>query len=187
MRKIIGVALAACLAAAPAALPAQAMPRHELGVDVGLGIVSPSGGSTRLVLATPVDVRLGFPSAAPLSWEGRLTLAYDSKGFGANASYSLAPDVQALLKLGRGSGPHGLLGPYATAGLGLDFRDAPNGSGGTNSTALLRIDGGIGDRLPYGSGAFRLEGFLAYDFKSTTLGIPATVEVGVRAGLSLWH
>ena len=189
MRRLIAaVALLAGAAAVPTTLLAQGMaPHHEFGVDVGLGVLSPSGGSSHFVLATPVDVRLGFVSASPLSWEGRLTLIYDSRGYGSNAAYSLAPDIQALLKLGKGGGPRGLLGAYETAGMGLDFRDAPNGTGGTNSTALLRINGGIGDRLPYGSGAVRIEGFVAYDFKSTTLGVPATVEVGARVGLSLWH
>jgi hypothetical protein len=191
MRRLFtAAAVVAGLAMVPAAGFTQGMggmPHHEFGLDLGLGLRSPSGGSTHFVLMTPVDVRMGFVPSSALSWEGRLTLAYDSRGFGSNSAYSLAPDIQALLRLGRGSGNHGLMGPYATAGAGLNFLDAPNGTGGTNSSTVLRINGGIGDRLPYGSGAFRVEGFVAYDFKNTTLGIPATVEVGARVGLSLWH
>jgi len=187
MRSVITTIAAVAAQAAPAAARAQAAPRHEFGVDVGLGLQSPSGGSTEFVIATPVDVRVGFVSASRLSWEGRLALAYASKGFGNSASYALAPDVQALLKLGTGSGPHRLLGAYATAGAGLDFLDAPNGAGGTNSSAVFRLNGGIGDRLPLGADAWRIEGFLAYDFRNTTIGTPGTLEVGVRLGLSFWH
>ena len=185
MRKVCGWLVAAAgLVAAPATLRAQAMaPEHEIGVDVGVGLLSPSGGSTHFIVETPVDVRLGFVSRSRLSWEGRLTLAYDSKGFGNNSRYSLAPDIQALLKLGPGSGSHGLMGPYATVGAGLDFLDAPNGTGGTNSSVFVRLNGGVGTRLAWGPGAFRLEGFVAYDFRNTTLGLPATVEVGARVGL----
>ncbi len=188
MRKMRVVALAAGLAMAPAAAFAQGMaPKHELGVDLGVGFASPSGGSTHFILHTPVDVRLGFVSSSSLSWEGRLTLLYDSKGFGNNAAYSLAPDIQALYRLSKGSGQHGLMGPYATVGAGLDFLDAPNGTGGTNSSAVIRINGGVGTRIPWESGAYRIEGFVGYDFKNTTVGSPATVEVGVRLGISLWH
>jgi hypothetical protein len=183
------VAVATGLAMAPARAVAQAAaPKHEFGVDLGLGLVNPSGGSTHIVVFTPVDVRLGFVSSSALSWEGRLTLFYDSKGFGgSNARYSLAPDIQALYRLGSGSGAHGLMGPYATVGAGLDFADTPNGAGGTNSSTVFRLNGGVGTRVPYGSGAFRIEGFVAYDFKNTTLGLPGTLEVGTRLGLSLWH
>ncbi len=189
MRRLIGtLTVVAGLATLPAmAVAQQAGPRHEFGVDVSLGLQSPSGGTTQFVLVTPVDVRLGFVSAAPLTWEGRLTALYASKGFGNNAEYSLAPDIQALLKLGKGTGPRGMLGPYATAGAGLDFRDAPNGTGGTSSSVVFRLNGGIGDRLPFGPDAFRIEGFVAYDFKNTTIGVPGTLEVGARVGLSFWH
>lgn len=188
MRRLISsVAVIAVAVAVPTLAAAQAAPKHEFGVDVGLGLQSPSGGSTQFVLQTPVDVRVGFLSASPLSWEGRLTLTYASKGFGNSAAYSLAPDVQALLKLGKGSGPRNMLGAYATAGAGLDFLDAPKIGGGTNSSAVVRINGGIGDRLPFGADAWRIEGFVAYDFKNTTIGLPGTLEVGVRLGLSFWH
>ncbi len=191
MRKVIGVvAMAASLATAPAVAFAQGMaPKHELGVDLGLGFASPSGGSTHILLQTPLDVRLGFVSSSPLSWEGRLTLFYDSKGLngGNSAAYSLAPDIQALYRLSSGSGQHGLMGPYATVGAGLNFLDAENGTGGTNSSAIFRINGGVGTRIPWESGAWRIEGFVAYDFKNTTVGAPATLEVGARVGISLWH
>ncbi len=191
MRKAMGVvALAAGLAMAPAVAFAQGMaPKHELGVDAVLQLASPSGGSTHFILQTPVDVRLGFVSSSPLSWEGRLTLFYDSKAFngGNNAGYSLAPDIQALYRLSKGSGQHGLMGPYATVGAGLDFRNAPSGPTSTNSSVVFRLNGGVGTRIPWESGALRLEGFVAYNFKNTTLPTPGTLEVGVRTGISLWH
>ena len=188
MRRLMSrAALVVGLVALPGAALAQGAPRHEFGVDVGLGLQSPSGGTTQFVLATPVDVRVGFVSASPLSWEGRLTLMYASKGFGNSAAYTLAPDIQALYKLGAGKGPHGLLGSYLTAGAGLNFEDAPNGVGGTNSSVVLGINGGIGDRLAWGPDAFRIEGFVGYNFRNTTIGVPGTLLVGARVGVSFWR
>jgi hypothetical protein len=181
------------LTLAPGALLGQgAMPHHEYGVDLALAFQNVSslagtGSSTRFVALTPVDVRLGFVSPTPLSLEGRLTFAFNSRGFGSNASYELAPDLNVLYRLGRGSGPHGLMGPYLTGGLGLDLTDAPSGGGGTRSGLVMSLNGGLGTRIPTGSAAMRLEGFLAYAFKNPTLGAPATLSVGVRVGLSLWH
>ncbi len=191
MRKAMGVvAMAACLAMAPAVAVAQGMaPKHELGVDAVLQLAAQSGGSTHFILQTPVDVRLGFVSSSPLSWEGRLTLFYDSKGLngGTSAQYSLAPDIQALYRLSSGSGQHGLMGPYATVGAGLNFLDAEKPTGGTNSSVVFRLNGGVGTRIPWESGALRIEGFVAYDFENTTVFVPATLEVGARVGISLWH
>lgn len=186
MRRLISsVAVVAAAVAIPSLAAAQAAPKHEFGVDVGLGLQSPSGGSTQFVLQTPVDVRVGIVSASPLSWEGRLTLSYASKGFGsAGASYSLAPDIQALMKLGNSTATRGA---YATVGAGLDFLDAPTSATTTSSSVVFRVNGGIGDRLPFGSQAWRIEGFVAYDFKNTTIGTPGTLEVGARVGMSFWH
>jgi len=42
-------------------------------------------------------------------------------------------------------------------------------------------------RRPYGIGAWRLEGGVRYVFKNTNVFPVNELEVGVRAGLSLWH
>ena len=58
---------------------------------------------------------------------------------------------------------------------------------GANSGAVPGVNVGIGMRRPYESGAWRLEGYFKYMFKNTSLGFPNTTQLGVRAGLSLWH
>ena len=191
MRNLLGrTAVAVALVAAPATLLAQgATPRHEFGIDLGLGFHSYSspgvGSTTSFEAMTPVDVRMGFVSASPLSVEGRLVFDFNSRGIGANASYLLAPDVNLLYKLGRGSTWR--RGAYLTGGLGLALANASNGAGGTRSGIIASLNGGIGTRIPSGSAAWRLEGFLAYAFRNTSLGEPGTLTIGGRVGLSLWH
>jgi hypothetical protein len=193
MVRLIGsVAVLAAAAAVPVAAAAQAAPRHEFGVDFGMAFESVSSlsgaGSTTLFAAqTPVVVRVGWVSPTPLSLEGRLAFNFNSRGFGSNASYLLAPDVNVLYKLGAGSGAHHLMGPYLTGGLGLALADAPSAAGTTTSGLIASVNGGLGTRVPAGNGAWRLEGFLAYSFKNAHLGSPGTLSVGARIGLSLWH
>ncbi len=192
MRRLIGtVAIVAGLAATPAFGLAQGAPRHEFGVDFGMAFESVSslggaGSTTLFAASTPVDVRVGWVSPTSLSLEGRLAFGFNSRGFGTNASYALAPDLNVIYKLG-GGGARRLLGPYLTGGLGLMLANAPNGAGGTTSGIVPSLNGGIGTRLAAGSGAWRLEGFLAYAFQNTKLGSPGTFSVGARIGLSLWH
>ncbi len=161
---------------------------HEYGVDIGMEFQNVSSlagtGSTTLFRAmTPVDVRVGFPSTTPLSLEGRFIFDFNSRGFGANASYYLGPDVNLIYRLGGARGP---MGPYLTAGLGIAIANAPS-AGGTSSGLVPSLNGGIGTRIRAGTGAWRLEGFLAYAFKNAHLGSPATLSIGARIGLSLWH
>jgi hypothetical protein len=194
MRSCCGkLMVAVALAMAPAVAAAQgALPHHEYGVDLALVFQNVSslggaGSTSRFVALTPVDVRVGFVSSSPLSLEGRLTFAFNSRGYGANAAYTLAPDLNVLYRLGHGSGAHGLLGPYLTGGLGLDLTDAPNGAGGTRSGLVMSLNGGLGTRIAAGAAATRLEGFVAYAFKNATVDAPGTFSIGARVGLSLWH
>jgi hypothetical protein len=186
-------ALVAGLAALPAAVLAQGAPRHEFGVDLGMAFESVSslggaGSTTLFASSTPVDVRVGWVSPTPLSLEGRLTFNFNSRGFGSNASYVLAPDLNVLYRLGGGAGTRRpLTGPYLTGGLGLMLANAPNGAGGTSSGLIPSLNGGIGTRMAAGTGAWRLEGYVAYAFQDTKLRSPAIFSVGARVGLSLWH
>lgn len=186
MRKLIDrAAILAGLTAAPAAAVAQhemGMPQHEVGVDLTAFYAKPSGASGNFNIGTPVDVRLGFVSKTPVSFETRFAFAFASGSGGARSSYAFTPDLNILWKLGKGMGMHNLMGPYATAGGGVLLTRIAGTSG-----ARVSVNGGIGTRTAYESGAIRLEGFGRYNFKSTTLGLPNSFDIGARIGLSLWH
>lgn len=192
MRRVIGSALvAAGLALAPAVATAQhsmAMPSHEFGADLGFMYQSVSslvsGGSSfnHFLIGTPVDLRLGFVVSKTLVIEPRLALGFDSKGAagGTSSSFSLAPlDVNALFNLGGGTYRKGM---YLTAGAGINLF-----SGGGNSASQFSFNGGIGTRVPYESGAIRLEAFVRENLKNTSKAIPSSLDIGARVGLSLWH
>jgi hypothetical protein len=194
MRTGIGaVAVVAGLALATGAARGQGtVSGHEYGVDIGMEFQNVSSlagtGSTTLFRAmTPVDVRIGFPSVTPLSLETRFTFDFNSRGFGSNASYYLGPDLNVLYQLGERGRARGPMGPYLTGGVGLAIANVPSGGGGTSSGLVPSLNGGIGTRIRAGSGAWRLEGFLAYSFKNAHLGSPGTLSIGARIGLSLWH
>ena len=186
MRKLCGWMIAAAgLVAAPATGRAQAMgshPEHEFGVDLALAYQSPSGGNGAFRVMTPVDVRLGFVSSGRMSFEPRFTLDFASSS--GTTVYNIGPDLNLLWKLGPGHGPHNLMGPYLTAGVGANVISF--GTGGS-SGATVTFNGGLGTRIPWGPGAFRFEGFAAYTPKSTSLGSPNTLSIGARGGISLWH
>lgn len=186
MRKQLAIAmLAGSCAVVPAAAFAQAggmAPEHELGVDLAMIYQSPSGGNGVFRIMTPVDVRLGFVSSGKVSLEPRFTLNFVSSS--GTTVYNIGPDLNILWKLGPGHGYRNLMGPYLTAGLGANIISF--GSGGS-SGATVTINGGIGTRVPWGPGAFRVEGFVAYTPKNTSLGAPNTLGIGVRGGISLWH
>ncbi|HKV70219.1 MAG TPA: hypothetical protein VJN62_03185, partial [Gemmatimonadales bacterium] len=101
-------------------------------------------------------------------------------GGGASA-HDIDLDANALFPVGSGSTYR--KGMYLTAGGGLDFTGTSPGG----SATLLQINGGIGTRVPYESGAIRLEAYVKYHFEDTSAGIPNTFEIGGRVGLSLWH
>lgn len=187
MRRVFGGSLlAAGLMLCPALAAAQhggmAMPDHEFGADLTLyyGNMSLSGASqSHFVIATPVDLRLGFVSSKTLVVEPRLGFAYDSKGTGTGSLVVFTPDVNFLFNLGSGTYRQGM---YLTAGAGLNLV-----SGGGSSVTQFAINGGIGTRIPYGSAAWRLEAFVKYLTKNEAKLVPSELQIGARVGLSLWH
>ena len=170
----------------PAASTSSAnSPKYELGADLATQFVSRGDGVGGAVqLGAPVDLRVGFLSKSPLSFEVRASFAYDSKGTGTDATFTFAPGVNALYALKRGTGTHGLMGaPYLTGGLGMNLTKF--GAAGTDTQ--FGLGGGIGTRLQAGGGglAWRPEGYMTYAFKSGNL--PSAFAIGVRMGLSFWH
>lgn len=173
------LALAPSLAAAQHSMSHMENPKHELGVDVALAYEKPSGGSGLFAVATPVDVRLGFRAGQTLVVEPRFSFNLLSGG-GASV-YTFTPDLNFLFAF-----QDNRKGGYLTAGAGVDLAHASSGGvGGTASQ--FNVNGGIGTRLPYESGAIRLEAFSRYFFKNTSKGLPNIFELGARIGLSLWH
>jgi hypothetical protein len=171
------LSVAGSLAMLPAPVAAQkAMgAKHELGVDVSLVYSKPSGGSSAFSLTTPVDVRIGFvPAKGKLMFEPRVSLMY------AHTTGVSAHDFNLDLNVLYGKNQR--KGMYYTGGLGIDLVGRTGISG-----SIISLNGGIGTRSPWESAAWRLEGFVRYDLKNTTLGVPNTLNIGARAGLSLWH
>jgi hypothetical protein len=169
------------LTLAPALVAAQhsmAMPKHEVGVDIALAYIKPSGGSGVFAVMTPVDVRLGFVMQNNMTLEPRIGLQFQSGG-GASA-HDINLDLNLTKALGAGTYRKGA---YFTVGAGAEFLGSTGTSGGT----LISFNGGIGTRSTYESGAIRLEGFVQYGLKNTTLLVPSTLAIGARVGLSLWH
>ena len=183
MRRITGSAMiAAGLALTPALATAQhgmSTPKHELGVDVAAYWASYSlagVSSSNVNLMTPVDVRIAFVSKGTTEFEPRLAFSYASGAFGGTSQTIFRPDLNVLFTMGKAKAHND--NKYVTAGIGL-------AAGG--GVTQLALNGGVGMRSPYESGAIRLEGFLAYLTKDSSKGVPSTFAVGVRAGLSLWH
>ena len=191
MRRAFGsTLLAAGLMLAPALAVAQhggmAMPDHEFGADLTVyyGNYSLAGASqSHFVIGTPVDLRLGFVSSKTLVIEPRIGISYDSKALaaGSNSLLVLAPDLNFLFNMGSGTYRQGM---YLTAGAGLNVLSVGGGGG---SVTQLALNGGVGTRIPYGSAAWRLEAFVKYVTKNTSKGAPSELQIGARAGLSLWH
>ncbi|HVH68604.1 MAG TPA: hypothetical protein VM716_12120 [Gemmatimonadales bacterium] len=182
------VALIGALNLAPAAAVAQhaMQPKHELGADIvgayehqSLGGVS----DNQFIAGTPVDFRIGFMAGDKLVVEPRFFFRYSSKGgfntsnLSSVAAYVFTPDVNFLVAFRDNK-----KGPYVTVGVGADLEKLTQ-----TSTGQLFINGGLGTRVPYESGAIRLEAFGAYAFKNETNGLPNTLQIGARIGLSLWH
>jgi hypothetical protein len=151
--------------------------KHELGVDLGLAYVKPDLVSGGIVIQTPVDVRFGFVSASKMMWEARGTLLFSTVG--GSTSYDFEPGVNVLYASTPGGHRRGM---YFTGGAGLILAD-----NGTNSGTAVALNGGVGWRKPYGSGAWRYELGFRWSSKNTTLGLPSTIAIGGRIGISLWH
>src|SRR5689334_2127850 len=86
-------------------------PTHEFGVDLGVVYSKPSGGSSVVSIATPVDVRVGFVSAGSIQPELRMTFSFvTTSGF---HSLNFDPGVNLLMRMGSATNMHG---PYLTVG-----------------------------------------------------------------------
>jgi hypothetical protein len=184
MRKVLSsIALVAVLVSVPALASAQRRAatmsgaKHEFGVDVGVGYVKPSGVSGGIVIGTPIDVRVGLMSTGKMMWEPRFTLGFSSVG--GSSTYDFEPGVNVLFANTPGGHRRGM---YFTGGAGLLLAD----NGATNGTAFS-LNGGVGWRKPYGSGAWRYELGFKWQSESTDLGLPSTITIGARIGLSLWN
>lgn len=183
MRKLIGSAvLVAAVCAIPASAHAQRRaaaaggPKHEFGIDAVVAYSKPEGADGQFSIFTPVDIRVGFMTAKKMMWESHLGLFFTSGGVDG---YDISVGLNAVTPLGRGTHRSG---PYWTAGAAINLVDD-----GTDSGAILSLNGGVGKRSPYGSGASRLTGFVSYSFENTSLAVPSILSFGARIGLSLWH
>lgn len=179
---IVALGLVTAAAAAQHAMQAK----HEIGVDIAAAYEHQSLGSVsanQFTAGTPVDLRLGFIAGSRLVLEPRIFFRYASKGgfntgTGATvAAYVIMPDLNLLVAF-----QDNKKGPYFTAGVGADLEKVTQ-----TSTGQLAINGGVGTRVPYESGAIRLEAFGRYAFKNETNGVPNALDIGARIGLSLWH
>lgn len=198
MRKVTGSVLAAValvalpqMALAQRARPAASSgPKNEIGVDLGAqyshngsGCATDCGG---LGIGTPVDIRWGFMASGPLSFEPRFSLSYLSGGASPIGGHVLVfnPDVNVLYRMGKATARKGA---YLTGGLGLAIQNfAPSGGSSTTATQLS-LNGGVGKRIPSEANAWRLEGFLRYNFENSGKGIPSSFDIGARVGMSFWR
>lgn len=187
MRKLIGsIALVAVLAAVPASANAQRRAaatggaKHEFGVDVFAGYVKPSGVDGGIVIATPIDVRVGLVKAGKIMWEPRFTINFSTVG--GTTTYELTPGVNLLYAQSPGGHRRGM---FLTGGAGLVLVDE-GAVGGTG----FALNGAVGWRKPYGSAAWRYELGLQWTSEITDGGAtvrPSTLFIGARLGISLWH
>jgi len=167
-----------------AAAPASG-PKNEIGVDLGAAYSHHGSGCTTSCGAfeagTPVDVRWGFMANGPLSFEPRFTLSYFTGLGGHDLAFN--PDVNVLYRMGNSTPRKGM---YLTGGLGLDISNQKVGTTSVSSTQFS-LNGGVGKRIPIASNAWRLEGFLRYNFPNTSKGIPSRFDIGARVGMSFWR
>jgi hypothetical protein len=184
MRKFLGsIALVAVLASVPALAEAQRRAattggaKHEFGVDLGVGYSKYNGADGGIVIATPLNVRVGLVTTGKMMWEPRFSLLFDTQG-GAT-TYAFNPGVNVLVSNSPGGHRRGM---YLTGGAGLLLAD----NGANNGTAFS-VNAGVGWRKPYGSAAWRYELGFQYTSESTDLGLPSNITIGARIGISLWH
>ena len=182
MRKLMsGVALAAVLGTIPALAEAQRQAatgaRHEWGIDVGAGYMKPDGVDGGIFIITPLDVRLGFVSRSNMMWEGRL--GFDFNTVGGTTTYELRPSINVLFANSSGGHRRGM---YFTGGAGLLL-----GDDGVNSGTAFALQAGVGWRKPYKSAAMRYELGFQWSSESQDLGLPSTIIIGGRFGVSFWN
>jgi hypothetical protein len=156
--------------------------QHELGIDLGLAYVDPgiTGVSGGIVIQTPLYVRFGFVPRAgnKMMWEPRASLTFSTVG--GTTTYLFSPQVNMLYSNTPGGHRRGM---YFTGGAGLVL-----GDGGAGSGTAVKLEGGVGWRKPYGSGAWRYELGFQWVSSSAELGINADyIAIGGRIGISLWH
>jgi len=189
MRKLMGCVIAAVgLMALPQLALAQraaaARSTHEFGVDLGAAFGHFGSGCTgscgSFEFGTPVDVRVGFVGQS-MSFEPRFTLSYISQ-FG-NHVMAFNPDLNVVKPMGSSTAHKGM---YLTGGAGINFTSAKI-AGTSTSASQFSLNGGVGTRTPFESSAWRLEGFLRYNFQNKGKGIPSSYNIGARIGMSFWR
>lgn len=160
--------------------------KNEIGVDLGAAYSHYGSGCTTSCGAfeagTPVDIRWGFMSNSPLSFEPRFTLSYFT-GLGGH-DLSFTPDLNVLYRLKNSTARRGA---YLTGGLGLDWTSIGTSGTPSRSASQLSLNAGIGKRIPMESNAWRLEGFFRYNFANTSKGLPSRLDIGARVGMSFWR
>lgn len=185
MRKLLaGMVLAAVALSLPASAQAQrrsaaAAPaaKHEFGVDLGLAYEKPDGVDGGIVLLTPLDVRVGFVTPKSMMWEARAL--FDFSTVGGNTTYAIEPGVNVMFANSPGGHRKGM---YFTGGAGLLLADNGGGSG-----TAFSVNAGVGWRKPWHSAAWRYEVGFKWQSESADLGLPSTIFIGGRIGVSLWH
>ena len=191
MRKVTGsllavVALVALphIALAQRARAAAGGPKNEIGVDLGAAYSHTGSGCATdcgtFGLGTPVDIRWGFMARGPLSFEPRFTLSYVT---GGGHVLSFNPDLNVLYRMGNATARKGM---FLTGGLGLAIASVSTGGPSTSATQFS-INGGVGKRIPMESNAWRVEGFLRYNFANNGKGVPSSFDIGARLGMSFWR
>jgi len=184
MRKFLGsIALVAVLASVPALAEAQRRAaatggaKHEFGVDLFAGYVKPDGVDGGIVIGTPVDVRVGLVTSGSMMWEPRFSLGFSTVG--SSTAYDFEPGVNVLFSNSPGGHRRGM---YFTGGAGLILAD-----NGVNNGTAFSLNAGVGWRKPYGSAAWRYELGFQWQSESADLGLPSTISIGARIGISLWR
>ena len=191
MRKLTSTLVAAvALVALPHLASAQRRaaasgPKNEIGVDLGASYSHTGSGCNTdcggLGIGTPVDIRWGFMSKGLLSFEPRFSLNYVS-GFGGH-DLSFNPDLNVIYRMKKSTARRGM---YLTGGLGLAINNSASGGPSTTATQLS-LNAGVGKRIPVESNAWRIEGFLRYNFENSGKGVPSSFDIGARLGMSFWR
>jgi len=151
--------------------------KQEIGVDLGVAYAKPQGVDGGIQIGTPLDIRFGFRPRNRMMWEPRVSLDFSTVA-GATR-YGIAPGVNMLYSMTPGRHRSGM---YLTGGAALNILND-----GTDSGVSPALNGAVGWRKPWGSGAWRYEAGLRYSFENQNVGLPSMIEVGVRLGISLWH
>lgn len=199
MDRLRSAIAATALVAVPALAAAQQVPvspRVEFGMDLALQYSKPSGGDGFFHLGTPVlegevemmtvpvALRVGFQPERSLSVEVRLSAGlFTSSGSSGRTWYAVAPGLNLIRRVG---GKNANDNTYVTGGASVQVFGA-SGSGSSDSYAFVTFNGGMGVRRPWGSGASRVEAFVAYTLKNDKAGTPNILHFGVRLGFSLFH